>query len=101
MGALPLVQRNKEVRATAAASAQFTHTLVKGVQYVLHCTADCWYALGSNPTAAANTTGSSKIRSGQAGVLISAKDSDTKIAVIRDTADGFAILDELVAGSAA
>lgn len=95
---MALVQNPKETRSVTNASAQFSLTMVGGVQYVLRATTDLWYALGSNPTAAANTTGSSFLAKGQTA-LVAVKDTATKIAVIRDSADGYASIDELIGGT--
>lgn len=95
---MALVQNPKETRTVTSSSAQFTLTMVGGVQYVLRGTVDLWYALGSNPTAAANTTGSSFLAKGQTAI-VSKLGTATKIAVIRDSADGYASVDELVGGS--
>lgn len=91
---MPYSETNVEVRAVGIASAQFTHSMVSGRQYVLRTTTNMWYALGSNPTAAANTTGSNYLAAGDK-VLISASGTSVKIAVIRNTADGNATLNFL------
>jgi hypothetical protein len=88
------VEKNVEVRTVTNASAQFAHSMVKGRQYVLRADTDLWYAIAANPTAVKATTGSVFLARGDKA-LIGTYETLVKIAVIRDAADGNAILDEL------
>jgi hypothetical protein len=91
---MPRVQRNSDVTAVSGTSAQFSTTMIAGVQYVLRATTDIWFKLGSNPTAAANTDGNSFLARGQTA-LVALDGASTKVAVIQDSASGYATLDEL------
>lgn len=95
---MPRVQRNSDVLAVGAVSAQFTTTMIAGVQYTIRATTDLWFKLGSNPTAAANTDGNSFLARGQTA-LVALDGTSNKIAVIQDSASGYASLDELAPGN--
>lgn len=100
---MPLTFKDSDVIAVSSSSAQFgtysaagTTTMVSGAQYVLSATTDIWWrADAASPTAAANTDDNHFLARGATALIAG---SGFKVAVIRDTADGYACLAMLEAG---
>lgn len=80
--------------AVALASAQFTKTMIEGHQYVLMSTTAAWAAFGANPTA--SKAAGSVYLPPNVPIVIMCRGTATKVAVIRDAADGSASLMRLV-----
>lgn len=86
--------RDSDVRTVTSASAQFSTTMGLGIEYEIIGTTDLWYrADSSNPTAAANTDHNHFL---PRGVSARIAGNGFKVAVIRDSADGYAELAQLV-----
>jgi hypothetical protein len=98
MGGLPLTFSSSDYKAVTSSSTQFDTTMIAGVQYVLRSSVDCWIRTGSNPTAAADTDENHFVKAGFP-VLLAKKETATKVAIIRDSADGDATLSALEHGS--
>lgn len=81
---MALVLSNSAVQSITASSQQFSLTLSESVQYQITSTAPCWLAIGSNPTAAARTTGSTYLPPNYPTLLL-ALAGQTKLAVIQDS----------------
>ena len=94
---MALTLKSSDVIAVSGASAQFsayssggTVTMQAGVEYELTATTDIWYRHDSaNPTAAANTDSNHFLARGRAARVAGA---GFKVAVIQDSAGGFAEL---------
>lgn len=65
--------------------------MVSGAQYRLTSNTDCWVALGTAPTASVAGANCHLLLKGQV-MLLANVDGATKVALIRDTADGKATL---------
>jgi hypothetical protein len=79
-----------------SSSAQFSTTMILGGEYEICATTDLWYrADSSNPTAAANTDNNHFLARGCSARI---SGNGYKVAVIRDTADGYAELSQVVPG---
>ena len=100
---MPYTFKDSDVIAVSGSSAQFgtysaagTTTMVQGAQYVLSATTDIWWkADSSNPTAAANTDDNMFLARGQIALVAG---SGFKVAVIQDSASGYAMLAMLEPG---
>jgi hypothetical protein len=78
-----------QVVAIGATSTQSSAVNAATNRVVLIANMDCWVAIGSNPTAAANTAGSFFLSEGIPSYPISVTGGTTKVAAIEATAAGF------------
>lgn len=74
----------------AGTSAQSSAVGATTNRVVIVSTTNCWVALGSNPTAAAHTAGSFYLAAGAQSYPIKVTPGVTKIAIIQDSAGGYA-----------
>lgn len=73
--------------ATASAASSTFHSTTTRI--VLTSTVDCWITIGATPTAAAHTAGSFFLSAGIPSYPIIVIGGTDKLAVIKDTIDGF------------
>lgn len=79
--------------AVGVASVQFAGTMLDGVQYILTSNVGAWIAIGANPTAQKQTSGSIYIPPNYPMQLIG-QGANIKVAIIEDSAGGFASLSQ-------
>lgn len=84
-----LILQAPKVVAVGATSTQSAAVGANTTRIVLSTTTDCWIAIGSNPTAAANTAGSFFLSAGSQSYPIVATPSTTKVAVIQNASSGY------------
>lgn len=84
-----ILLQTPKVLAIGAVSAQSAVVGANTDRIVLTPTVDCWIAIGSNPTAVANTAGSFFLAAGSQSYPISVTKGVTKIAVIQVSTAGF------------
>ena len=84
-----LIIQTTKVVAIGAASTQSAVVGANTNRVVLSTTADCWIAIGTNPTAAANTAGSFFLGANSQSYPIEVKEGLTKIAVIQGLSSGY------------
>jgi hypothetical protein len=89
MGAV--LTRNSFCLAVGAASAQFGATLTEGSRWSVISTTNAWIQIGSNPTVAAHVTPAIYLPANVELTLL-AQGTDAKVAIIQDSAGGFASL---------
>lgn len=90
------VQGSPQVVAVGATSAQSAAVQATTNRVILSATTACWVALGSKPTAAANTAGSIYVPAGVVMPPIGVIPGVTKIAVIQASAGGYLSIIESV-----
>jgi len=91
MGGIPISLTTSDYKPVTSTSTQFDTTMVSGVQYVVTSSVACWIRIGSNPTAAADTDQNHYVPANTM-VPVAANGTATKVAIIRDSADGDATL---------
>lgn len=88
---IPVSLTGSDVRTVVTASALFDTVMASGQQYLLTSTTNCWFTIGTSGATAAASDGSHYLAAGQYR-LVAAQGSNTRVAIIRDTADGNASL---------
>lgn len=84
-----IIFKTSQVLAVGASSVQSSAVGADTTRVILSTTCDCWVAVGSNPTAVANTAGSFFLSSGSQSYPIVVTAGSTKIAVIKANIDGY------------